>query len=126
MKYTLNKQAKYIIIQPNEEKIDASIAPELKTLFVNLAAENNKTFILQLNHVKYVDSSGLSAVLFGNRLATEQKGSFAIAEVGEHVMKLIKISQLDRVLKILPTLEESIDAVLLNDIERNLTSENDE
>lgn len=126
MKYSIDKQAKYVIVQPHEEKIDASLAPELKTLFINLAADNNKSFILNMSDVKYVDSSGLSAVLFGNRLANEQKGSFVLTNIGDHVMKLIKISQLDRVLSIFVSLEDGIDAVLLNDAERNLESENEE
>ncbi|TAE74963.1 MAG: anti-sigma factor antagonist [Bacteroidetes bacterium] len=126
MKYSIDKQAKYVIVQPHEEKIDAALAPELKTLFINLAAEGNKSFILNMVDVKYVDSSGLSAVLFGNRLANEQKGSFVLSNIGDHVMKLIRISQLDRVLDIYPSTETGIDAVLLDHTEKNLKTENEE
>ena len=41
----------------------------------------------------------------------------------DHVMNLIKISQLDGVLNILPTVEEAIDAVLMAEIEDDLKSE---
>ncbi len=126
MKYSIDKQAKYVIVQPHEEKIDAALAPDLKTLFINLAADDSKNFILNMIDVKYVDSSGLSAVLFGNRLANEQKGSFVLANIGDHVMKLIRISQLDRVLDIYSSTELGIDAVLLNDTEKNLKSEHEE
>ncbi|TAG06350.1 MAG: anti-sigma factor antagonist [Cytophagia bacterium] len=126
MKYSIDKQAKYVVVQPHEEKIDASLAPELKTLFINLAADGDKSFVLNMADVKYVDSSGLSAVLFGNRLANEQKGSFVLTNIGDHVMKLIKISQLNRVLAIYTILEAGIDAVLLNHAEQNLKSENEE
>jgi len=35
-------------------------------------------------------------------------------------MKLIKISQLDKVLEILPTVEEAVDMVFLNELEQGL------
>jgi anti-anti-sigma regulatory factor len=47
-------------------------------------------------------------------------GLFVICHINEHVMKLMKISQLDTVLNILPTVEEAIDAVFLNEIESTL------
>ena len=38
----------------------------------------------------------------------------------DHTMKLIKISQLDSVLNILPTVEEAVDAVFMNELENDL------
>ena len=40
-------------------------------------------------------------------------------------MKLIKISQLNNVLNILPTVEEAIDAIFLKEIESDLDSGDD-
>jgi hypothetical protein len=37
-------------------------------------------------------------------------------------MKLIKISQLDSVLNILPTVEEGVDTVFMHEIEKDLKS----
>ena len=119
MKYSADKQEKYVIIQLNEEKLDTSIAPELKSEFVTLQAEGFKHVVMNLKDVKYSDSSGLSALLVGNRLFS-QDGSFILCAVQDHVMKLISISQLDKVMDILPTEEEAVDAVMLNDIESNL------
>ena len=41
-------------------------------------------------------------------------------------MKLIKISQLDGVLNILPTVEEAVDAALLHNIENELKGDSEE
>ena len=122
MKYTADKQEKYVIIQLNEEKLDTSIAPELKSEFVTLQVEGFKHVIMNMKNVKYSDSSGLSALLVGNRLFGEA-GSFIMSNIQEHVMKLISISQLDKVMDILPTEQEAIDAVFLNDIENDLKDE---
>lgn len=120
MKYTLDKKDKYLLIQLNETKIDSTVSPQLKSDFVTLNAEGNKNMILDMSQVKYIDSSGLSAILVGNRLANDSDGIFVLAGVTDHVMKLIKISQLDSVLDILPTVQEAVEAVFLNDIENDL------
>ncbi len=46
-----------------------------------------------------------------------------MAGVTDHVMKLIKISQLDSVLDIMPTVQEAIDAVFINELENDLGKE---
>lgn len=123
MRYTVEKTEKYTIFQLNEEKLTSVVAPELKSELVKLNAEGVKNIILDMSPVKYTDSSGLSSILVGNRLCENEKGIFVLSAPSEHVLKLIKISQLDAVLNILPTIEESIDAVFLHDIENNLKDE---
>jgi anti-sigma B factor antagonist len=126
MKYTIEKTEKYTLIQLHEEKLTSVIAPDLKTELVKLNAEGIKNIILDLSEVKYVDSSGLSSILVGNRLSENEEGIFALASPNEHVIKLIKISQLDSILTILPTKEEAVDAIFMNELEKNLRAEDHE
>jgi anti-sigma B factor antagonist len=123
MKYSADKQEKYTLLRLNEEKLDSSIAPQLKSEMVTLHAEGVRNIILDLSEVKYTDSSGLSALLVGNRILQEDNGIFILTQLSEHTMKLIKISQLDSVLNILPSVEESIDAVFMHEIEKDLKDE---
>lgn len=120
MKYTIDKQDKYSLLKLHEEKLDSNIAPKLKSELITIHAEGIKNIILDLSEVKYTDSSGLSALLVGNRIIHEDKGIFVLAGLSEHTMKLIKISQLESVLNILPTTEEAIDAVFMNELENDL------
>ena len=119
MKFSIDRQDQYTILKIDEEKLDSTISPEVKSEFVTLQAEGVENVILNMEVVKYTDSSGLSALLVGNRLFTES-GNFVMCGVQEHVMKLISISQLDKVIDILPTVEEAVDAVLFNEIEKGL------
>ena len=120
MKYTIDKQEKYSLLRLHEEKMDSSVAPGLKSELITLHAEGVKNIILDLSDVKYTDSSGLSALLVGNRIFQEEGGIFILASLSEHTMKLIKISQLDSVLNIANTPEEAVDAVFMHEIERDL------
>lgn len=120
MKYTIDKQEKYTLLRLHEEKMDSSIAPNLKSEMVTLHAEGARNIILDLTEVKYTDSSGLSALLVGNRIFQEEGGIFVLACLSDHTMKLIRISQLDSVLNILPSVEEAIDAVFMHEIEKDM------
>ncbi len=108
MKYSIDKKEKYTILKLDEGKLDTHLAPQLKSEFVTLHAEGVKNIILDLSEVKYTDSSGLSALLVGNRTIHQNGGLFVLCCLSEHVMKLIRISQLDSVLNILPTVEEGV------------------
>lgn len=120
MKYTIDKQEKYSLLRLHEEKMDSSVAPNLKSELITLHAEGVKNIILDLSDVKYTDSSGLSALLVGNRIFQEEGGIFVLAALSEHTIKLIKISQLDSVLNITLTAEEAIDSVFMHEIEKDL------
>ena len=120
MKYTIDKQEKYSLLRLHEEKMDSSVAPGLKSELITLHAEGVKNIILDLSEVKYTDSSGLSALLVGNRIFQEEGGFFVLAALSEHTIKLIKISQLDSELNITLTPEEAIDSVFMHEIERDL------
>ena len=123
MKYTIDKREKYSILKLHESKLDSTIAPALKSELLTLHAEGIRNIILDLEEIKYTDSSGLSSLLVGNRILQEDGGIFILINLADHALKLVKISQLDSVLNILNTLEEAIDAVFMHEIETGLRDE---
>ena len=120
MKYTIDKQEKYSLLRLHEDKLDSSVAPGLKSELITLHAEGVRNIVLDMAEVKYTDSSGLSALLVGNRIVQEDGGIFVLTTLSEHTLKLIKISQLDSVLNIVPKVEEAIDTVFMHEIEKDL------
>jgi anti-sigma B factor antagonist len=126
MKYSIDKQERFTIFTLSEDKLDSTIAPQLKTEFLTLNAEGVKNIILDFSDVKYSDSSGLSAILVANRICNQAGGLFVIVGISDHVRKLITISQLDKVLTLLGTVEEAKDAVIMNELENELRQEGNE
>jgi len=120
MKYTIDKQEKYSLLRLHEDKLDSSVAPGLKSELITLHAEGVRNIVLDMAEVRYTDSSGLSALLVGNRIVQEDGGIFILTTLSDHTLKLIKISQLDSVLNIVPKVEEAIDAVFMHEIEKDL------
>ncbi len=123
MKYSVDKREKVTIIRLQEDNLNSLVAPELKSALIIINNEGVPNIILDLSEVKYVDSSGLSAILTGNRM-WKDVGSFILTGiVSPTVMKLLEISKLDSVLTLLPSVQESIDYIYMEEIERELNSE---
>ncbi|MBK8720793.1 MAG: STAS domain-containing protein [Saprospiraceae bacterium] len=124
MKYSVDKQDKYALLALEEENLNSLLAPHLKSEFYVMHNEGIPSLILDLSAVKFVDSSGLSAILTGNRLWKASGGSFVLTGlVHPSVKKLIEISRLDSILSIIPTAEESVEFIFMEEIERELSTE---
>jgi len=109
-----------------EENLNSLLAPDLKSEFVIFKNEGITNLVINLSNVKYIDSSGLSSILTGNRLWKEN-GLFILTEINHvAVKKLIEISRLDSILTIIPTLKESLDYVMMDEIEKELNSSTEE
>ena len=122
MKYSVDKQEKYLTFSLQEEKLNSLIAPEVKSILILKNNEGVRNLILDLTDVLYCDSSGLSAILVANRLCKNSNGSFVLTGLQESVKKMILISQLDHVLNITPTVNEAIDLIFMEEIQRDLGS----
>jgi len=109
MSFKIQKKDKFTLIKTNVEKLDTTIAPALKSELVILNSDGVKNIIIDLGATRYCDSSGLSAILVANRLCKNANGSLVITGLQEPVKNLISISQLDTILNIADTLEDSIE-----------------
>jgi len=125
MKYSANKQENFTVLSIQEDNLNAVLAPDLKSELVILKNEGVKNLIMDLEQVQFVDSSGLSSILTANRLWAE-KGSFILTGIkSESIKKLIEISRLQNVFNILPTVQESIDFVMLEELAKQIGAEDD-
>ncbi len=120
MNYSTEKKENYIILTIKEEKLDSTKAPGLKSELVKFNANGEKYIILDMAEVKYVDSSGLSSILVGNRLCNGAEGKLVLSQVNSHVDKLLEISQLKGVLEVVPNLDEAAQFVRLTELENDL------
>ncbi len=120
MKFEVIQKDKVAVIASKVEKLDALHAPELKSEIVMMNKEGHKNLIIDLTETRYIDSSGLSALLVGNRLCRDSNGTFVLCGLQDGVKKLIAISQLESVLKITPTQNEAVDLVYMEEVEREI------
>ena len=62
-------------------------------------------------------------MLVGHRLCKNATGSFILTGLNDAVSRLVTISQLETVLTIVPTTEEAIDLIFMEEIEKELKKE---
>lgn len=122
MKYTIDKREKLSVLTLDEENLNSLIAPDLKSDLLILKNEGINNLVVDLSKVKYVDSSGLSAILTGNRM-WKDSGSFVVTGIeSPMVKKLIEISKLNTVLSIVSSMEEAVGLIHMEEIERDMNA----
>src|SRR6201989_117324 len=120
MKFTVDKHEKYVLLKLNESKLNSLVTPQLKSELILINTEGQRNIILDLSQVKFADSSGLSSLLVGHRLCKGADGNFIMVGLNDAVSRLVTISQLDTVLTIVPTVDEAIDLIFMDEIEKEL------
>lgn len=98
--FTIVTKEDYTLLEINNDQLDAVLAPRLKSELVVLSGSGVRNILLDMNNCQYCDSSGLSAILVGNRLCRNAGGRFVITGLTPAVERLVTISQLDTVLTI--------------------------
>jgi anti-sigma B factor antagonist len=61
--------------------------------------------VLDLNQITFIDSTGLGALISARRRATAFKGSLLLACENDVVLRVFRITGLDRVFDVVPTLD---------------------
>ena len=124
MKYSVDKKDDYAVLTLEEENLNSLKAPDLKAELIVLHNAGIKNLIMDLSNTKFVDSSGLSAILTGNRLWADSGNAFVLTGlVHPSVKMLITISRLDSVLMIKDSLSEAVKHVMMTAFKNELEGE---
>ena len=107
MNFIIRKEENYSCVKVVRDRLDSFISPELKAELVVLSNTEEQNIILDLSDCIYCDSSGLSAILVGNRLCDDSEGTFIICNLSQNVERMIKLAMLDSILVIASNLEEA-------------------
>jgi anti-anti-sigma factor len=107
MNFNVRREGNFSCIRVLRERLDSFISPELKAELVMLSSNKERNIILDLSDCNYCDSSGLSAILVGNRLCEDAEGAFIICSLSQNVEKMVKLAMLDSILLIAASFEEA-------------------
>ena len=109
MKLNLEKLTECTVLYIQEERIDAHNSGELKEAILHLIEQGETNIIVQLEQVKFIDSSGLGALLSGHKNATAKSGKLALVNMQHQVLSMFELTRLDRVFEIYADLNEAFD-----------------
>ena len=91
-------------------EVDVFSAPNLAEQLTQLFDAGRRTVVVDLTLVTFLDSTGLGTLVAARNRAEEAGGQLPIIGSGERVLKLFRITGLDEVFEIYPSIEAAIEA----------------
>jgi len=93
-------------------EVDVFSAPELAEQLTQLFDAGRRTVVVDLTSVTFLDSTGLGTLVAARNRAEEAGGQLPIIGSGERVLKLFRITGLDEVFEIYPSIEAAVTATI--------------
>lgn len=92
----------------NVDRFNALITEPVKDELKGLFNKSDTKLVLNLQGIKFIDSSGFGVFLSIMKTAANSKGQFKICNIGSEVMELFKLLQLHNVFEIFDNQEDCI------------------
>lgn len=97
------------VITVQEDRIDAAVAIQFKDAMRELAATTAGRVTLDLGKVRFIDSSGLGAIVWVLKFLAPAR-ELALANLTPNVERVFKLTRMNEVFRILPTAPDAADA----------------
>lgn len=110
MQLDIQEQGDIVKIEVKEERMDAHNSGELKEQMLQLFDEGKNNLVINLAAVRFVDSSGLGALVSGFKNASARDGSLKLCCLQPQVRSMFELTRLHRVFEIFTNLDEAISS----------------
>lgn len=91
-------------------EIDVYTAPQLRESVLDLIARGVSHVIADLRDVEFLDSTGLGAIVGGHKRLRTNDGSLVLAASPDRIVRLFRITGLDRAFSLYSSVPEAIAA----------------
>ncbi|MFD2569461.1 STAS domain-containing protein [Spirosoma soli] len=125
MNYTIEKNEQYALIRLAESAFEGDVPAEFETLSRVLFREGYSNIIVDMTPLQSVDMAGVNTIRKINRQCTNEVGLLVLVTKNDTLIEFLDKASISD-LTILPTVEEAIDAVFMNELENDFRSENDD
>ncbi|MEA3465409.1 MAG: STAS domain-containing protein [Thermodesulfobacteriota bacterium] len=105
---SMEEHGKIVALTIQEERLDAHNSNELKVQLLNLFEEGKVNIIIDLSPVRFIDSSGLGALVSGFKNASSRDGGLKLCGLQTQVKSMFELTRLHRVFEIFPATEEAL------------------
>ncbi len=109
MNLKIEEKSDIVIIFVKEERLDAHNSGELKSEMQVLFERGKKNVLVDLKEVRFIDSSGLGALVSGFKNAISHQGSLKLSSLQSQVKSMFELTRLHRVFEIYETTVEALE-----------------
>lgn len=88
-------------------EIDLHSAPQVRNNINTRLEEGQTQIAMDLAGVEFIDSSGLAALISGQKKAAEASGSLVLVSPTEPVKRALSVTGLDKIFKVYGSLDEA-------------------
>lgn len=109
--YTVRSEEQHTVVQFQTESLMNPLELERigASLFRLVDEEGHRSLILDFSPVRYLSSQAIGVVLSLNKKLSQHKdGRLVLCGVGPQLLQLLKITRLDRILKIVNSQEDGV------------------
>ncbi len=97
-----------LVLSVQEPRLDAHNSDELKDYIAKLLEGNESRLVVDLSAVRFIDSSGLGALLSGYKNANLHRASLVLAGLQARVQAMFELTRLNRVFEIYRDVDEAL------------------
>ncbi len=108
MQLDISEHDDIVKITVEEERMDAHNSGDLKEQMLQLFDEGKCNLIIDLGAVRFIDSSGLGALVSGFKNASAREGSLKLCCLQPQVRSMFELTRLHRVFEIFNSTEEAL------------------
>lgn len=84
-----------LVLELREPRVESANAQDFKVKLLEFIDQGHERIALDLSHLLFIDSSGI-AVLISGLKALQGKGEIVLCSVQERIMKIFRLTKLDR------------------------------
>ena len=124
MNHSIEKNEQYALIRLSEADFSGEVPVDFETASRTLFREGSSNLIVDLATVRSIDAAGLLSIRKINRQCTNELGMLVLVSKDETLINQIEGATITE-LTVLPTVEEAIDAVFMNELENDFRNDDD-
>ena len=99
MSFKIGKKSGNITVIDCPHRLDVNISDDLKKIMTQLIEEKKFKIIINLTGTKYVDSSGLGAIVSRIAVTRSNKGDVRLVTKTKSILDLLDLTRLNKILE---------------------------
>ena len=103
------KKKDVTVLFVREERLDAHNSGDLKAELAGLFEGKEKNILVDLKEVRFIDSSGLGALVSGFKNAISHQGNLKLSGLQPQVKSMFELTRLHRVFEIFGSSEDALE-----------------
>ncbi len=125
MNVKIDTKEKFHVINVMEPSLTANMTEQISECLLPILQKEVKNIILKLNEVQLIEEKAAETIAKIQQIFYENKSSFVICEMNETVENYLDEINLLELLNATPTESEAWDIVQMEELERELMSDDD-